>query len=78
MTTADQQQPTCDLDGTILPLLEQMRTMLGDIGFVALRIEGKLDGLLEALAEEGESDPDKQTTLDGDVMGAERDESRPL
>lgn len=76
MATPDH-QPATDLKGTIVPLLEQMRTMLGDIGFVALRIEGKLDDLLDALAEEEEGESE-QTTLDGDVVGAERDEGQPL
>ena len=76
MATPDH-QPATDLKGTIVPLLEQIRTMLGDIGFVALRIEGKLDDLLDALAEEEEGESE-QTTLDGDVVGAERDEGQPL
>ena len=72
------QQPATDLEGTMLPLLEQMHAMLADIGFVVLRIEGKLDGLLDALAEEEEGEPEPQTTLDGDLVGAERDEGQPL
>lgn len=81
MTTADQQQPTGDLEGTIVPLLHSMRDILADIGLAALRIESKLDGLLDALAEEEDGEDDlepAQTTLDGDVMGAERDEGQPL
>jgi len=87
MDMPDQQpdSPThTDFEATVVPMLQQMRSMLADIGLVTMRIEGKLDGLLEALAEErdeeaeeGESDFE-QTTLDGDVMGAERDESQPL
>lgn len=41
------------------------------------RIEAKLDALLEALADEGE-EAEVRITLDGEVVGGERDDSQPL
>ncbi|UYB51166.1 hypothetical protein OCJ37_14345 [Xanthomonas sp. AM6] len=40
------------------------------------RIERKLDALLEALAAEGEEEP--STSLDGDVMPGDRDQTESL
>ena len=43
---------------------------------VMLRVEGKLDALIEALAEEPEDQP--LFALDGSPMGGERDTGAPL
>lgn len=40
------------------------------------RIEAKLDTLLQALAESDEDEP--SITLDGDIVGAERDRTQSL
>ncbi|MBV7502087.1 hypothetical protein [Achromobacter sp. ACM05] len=42
------------------------------------RIEGKLDALIEALADEGEEMDQPDLTLDGEAVGGERDDSQPL
>ncbi len=42
------------------------------------RIEAKLDALIEALADEGEEIEQPELTLDGDMVGGERDDSQPL
>lgn len=83
MATPDQQQPAdvapTQAEGTIIHLLLQAQAGLADIALIALRIEDKVDMLLDALAEEDEGEPDpEQTTLDGEPMGAERKEGTPL
>ena len=81
MDLADHQQPTIvtpsDTPDRAVALLLEIRPGLQQLSLAVARIESKLGSLVEALAEEEEAEPE-QTTLDGDVVGAERNQDQPL
>lgn len=81
MDSADHQQPTTvtpsDTTDRAVALLLEIRAGLEQLSLAVARIESKLGSLVEALAEEEEAEPE-QATLDGDVVGAERNQDQPL